>query len=150
GESQDREGTGAEDPTQRPSASQPGNRWSSVKPCRSCRTNSSSDTWPSMWIVSDTAEPAHAGDWTLACRSFSRSSRLLMRCFARGRFDSSQRQMSVRASRMIQGGLRLLVALILGVLFVPLSSGAQPPAQVSRIGMLVSGSPATYQFLVDA
>jgi putative ABC transport system substrate-binding protein len=51
---------------------------------------------------------------------------------------------------MIRGGLRLLVAMILGALVVPLSSEAQPAAKLSRIGMLVSGSPATYQFMVDA
>jgi putative ABC transport system substrate-binding protein len=53
-------------------------------------------------------------------------------------------------SRMIRGGLRVVVAMALGALVVPLSSEAQPAAKVSRIGMLVSGSPATYQFMVDA
>jgi putative ABC transport system substrate-binding protein len=51
---------------------------------------------------------------------------------------------------MIRGGTRLLVAMILGALIAPLSGEAQPPARVSRIGMLVSGSPATHQFMVDA
>src|SRR5206468_9325357 len=70
-----------------------------------------------------------------------------LRCFARGRFDSSQRQTSVRitpfangamlpiefarpVSRMIRGGLQILVAMVLGVLVPPLSSEAQPAAKV--------------------
>ena len=51
---------------------------------------------------------------------------------------------------MIRGGLLLLVAVIFGALAAPLAGEAQQVAKVARIGVLVSGSPATHGFMMDA
>jgi putative ABC transport system substrate-binding protein len=50
---------------------------------------------------------------------------------------------------MIRGTLTLLVTLALGALAAPLAAAQQPP-KVPRVGVLVSGSPATHGFMADA
>jgi putative tryptophan/tyrosine transport system substrate-binding protein len=65
-------------------------------------------------------------------------------------FERARPLMRSLVRARMRGGFLLLVLMMFGALLAPMSGEAQPTANVPRIGMLVSGSPATYQFLVDA